>query len=167
MTGSGKDNKEGLLGLFSTRATQTRINSQALTQSPAKPGVPLSAPEQNASTALTPSSTQEAIQKGSEPAKTPAKPPPARGPETSPAASTVMKEVRRELGSDASLQQQMTSQATTERVIAQAVDLCIQSTEPVIDSRILQHFLAEVGDIFLVRVVHFYRLLTSKEKIRF
>ena len=133
MTGSGKDNKEGLLGLFSTRATQTRINSQALTQSPAKPGVPLSAPEQNASTALTPSSTQEAIQKGSEPVKTPAKPPPARGPETSPAASTVMREVRRELGSDAGLQQQMTSQATTERVIAQAVDRVLKKRGESID----------------------------------
>lgn len=133
MSGSDKDNKEGLLGLFSTRATQTRINSQAFTQPSQKQAAPLPAPEQTTGVVPVSKPNQEVIQKPSDSPKPQAKPPPAKGAEISPAASTVMREVRRELGSDASLQQQMTNQATTERVIAQAVDRVLKKRGESID----------------------------------
>ncbi len=133
MSGSEKDNKESLLGLFSTRGTQTRIPSAAALQTQAKTGASQKIPETEGAEVPAVKPTQEVISKTPEQAKPPQRPAPTRAAELSPAAATVMREVRRELGSDASLQQQMTNQAATERVIAQAVDRVLKKRGETID----------------------------------
>lgn len=120
MAGDNKETKEDLLEIFSARGTQTKLaDLKPQVASPAQdPQLPVQ------------EGTLPVVQKHSDvlrgvsekhraSTQTSSM---ARGSEFSPAAATVMREVRRELGSDMSLQQQMNNPATTERVIAIAVD---------------------------------------------
>lgn len=133
MSGSDKDNKEGLLGLFSTRGTQTRLPSRAVIQELTQKHDALPSPDPGSEQAPLVRQPGEMTQKQAEVTKPVPRAQVAKSGELSPAASTVMREVRRELGSDPALQQQMTNQATTERVIAQAVDKVLKKRGENID----------------------------------
>lgn len=133
MSGSDKDNKEGLIGLFSTRGTQTRVPSRAALEELSKKKEALPSPDKTADQAPAVKQASEATQKQAEVTKPVPRAAVAKSGELSPAGSTVMREVRRELGSDPALQQQMTNQATTERVIAQAVDRVLKKRGESID----------------------------------
>lgn len=134
MSGSRKDDKDGLIGMFSTRASHTRgavdktersgidqtpkalppTNPSAAPlakPAPRSPGIPTEGGHANRS-----KGTSTALQEN-----------------LSPAAATVMRETRRELGGDFTLQQQMTNQSKTEAVIAQAVDRVLKKRGDVID----------------------------------
>lgn len=129
MAGSGKDEKEGLLNLFSTRAShgrgalekpdaQGREEGAAPLSSKPK-GTPQPPTEGQGGQAISPNQVRTAT---------------AKTQEMSAVASTIMREARRELGSDLTLQQQMTTAQATEGVIAQAVDRVIRKRgEPLDD----------------------------------
>jgi pilus assembly protein CpaF len=128
MSGSGKDGKDDLMGIFSARGTQTRI--PPLRQTPteatpaASPAPASAAPQGGAHSSGLPAVQKqaEANQSVVDKSRVAPKAPLTRSSELSPTAATVMREVRRELGSDLSLQQQMNNPAMTEKVIATAVD---------------------------------------------
>jgi pilus assembly protein CpaF len=134
MAGSGKDDKDGLIGMFSTRASHSRgaadkpekpATQQGTAALPHGPQSTTPLVQQtpratggngDASAAHRTKSTSTALQEN-----------------ISPVAATVMRETRRELGSDFTLQQQMTNQAKTEAVIAQAIDRVLKKRGEVID----------------------------------
>jgi pilus assembly protein CpaF len=130
MSDSNKDSSEDLLGIFSARGTQTRIGSaqRVVKEGTQGPALPSQA-----------SSEVPAVKGGAEVTSTApeqkkvVKPTVTRAAELSPTASTVMREVRRELGSDLSLQQQMNNPATTEKVIASAVDRVLKKRGETLD----------------------------------
>lgn len=114
---SNAQDKDSLVGLFSTRATQTKINT------PNHPGESRSG-----------ASRQQAdITK-------PAAPPPSalsqphKGPTLSTAAGEVLKEARRELGSDYELQRATdTGQGVAESTIVDAVDRVLKKKNTTLD----------------------------------
>jgi pilus assembly protein CpaF len=128
MAGSGKDEKEGLLNLFSTRSAHGRGSlekpegqspEEASQPASAKPKSPPPPPEGSGGQGVNPHQVRAAT---------------AKTQEMSAVASTIMREARRELGSDLTLQQQMTTAQATEGVIAQAVDRVIRKRgEPLDD----------------------------------
>lgn len=136
MAESDKDGKDDLLGIFSSRATQTRIGplntrqtdepAAAVQVSVSSTANPSSLPAVHHKNADTPSQAQEKT-------RLTARSPLARSAELSQAASVVMREVRRELGSDLSLQQQMNNPAMTEKVIAGAVDKVLKKRGETLD----------------------------------
>ncbi len=127
MSGSKKDTKDDLLGLFSTRASHGR-SSGSEGSGPARGSSPSDKPATDQAKATAPAESA-----APQPAQQPAKPAATKTQEMSAAASTVMREARRELGSDLTLQQQMTTVAATEQVIAQAVDRVIRKRGEALD----------------------------------
>jgi pilus assembly protein CpaF len=121
MTDSRKDDKDGLLGLFSTRVSHGRGATEREPAAADAQQQMLPASGATVGKAITPAHSASSGSLNSEPAR-------SKGTSTaaqdamSPVAATVMREARRELGGDFTLQQQMTNQAKTEAVIAQAVD---------------------------------------------
>ncbi len=129
MSGSGKDEKDGLLGLFSTRASHGRATTDkpaAGGSQDAPSGERPAPPPQKGSSTIDPVPAQGTQQNQVRAAAT-------KTQEMSAVASTIMREARRELGSDLTLQQQMTSAAATEQVIAQAVDRVIRKRGDALD----------------------------------
>ena len=127
MSGSKKDTKDDLLGLFSTRASHGRGSGSENT------GVPRPAKESDGAATGQVSTSNPSEGVVAQQPQQPARSPQAKTQEMSPAASTVMREARRELGSDLTLQQQMTSASATEQVIAQAVDRVIRKRGEALD----------------------------------
>ncbi len=125
MAGSSKDEKDGLLGMFSTRTTHNRtqldITRPTLGHSiPALPGP------------TTPQSTQSGTSTGM-PNSGASSASATRGSDMSPLASAVMRDARRELGSDYNMQQQMNNSAMAENVIASAVDRVLKKRGDALD----------------------------------
>ncbi len=118
MSGSGKDEKGGLLGLFSTRASHSRSGDRSTTGGQGSSGS-LALPSPAGSNAPSPATTTTTGSGTSSNVKQPAQP---TRTEMSALASTIMREARRELGSDFQMQQQMGNQSTAETAISQAVD---------------------------------------------
>jgi len=129
MAGSGKDEKEGLLNLFSTRASHGRgALEKPDGQGREEGAAPLSSKPKGTPQPPTEGQGGQAINPNQVRAAT------AKTQEMSAVASTIMREARRELGSDLTLQQQMTTAQATEGVIAQAVDRVIRKRgEPLDD----------------------------------
>ncbi len=134
MTGSEKDGKDGLLGVFSTRASHSRGAeepsgaSAAAAQKPvAKSSQGSAQPTGAVAASSTQSSTQSSVQQQARVTIG------AKTQEMSATASTIMREARRELGSDLALQQQMTNAAMTEQVITQAVDRVLRKRGEALD----------------------------------
>lgn len=123
MSGSNKDGKDDLLGLFSTRASHGRSSGE--TAGAARPS--------NATDKAAPAPASPSESSIAQPLQQPARPAQTKTQEMSPGASTVMRDARRELGSDLTLQQQMTSAAATEQVIAMAVDRVIRKRGEALD----------------------------------
>lgn len=118
---STRDDKDSLLGLFSTRATQSRaIQEQKPTSSR-----PQSLPASSSAPATTSSSVTPTVT-ATQPVNRTAPPPQPQKQqkaELSALGNTVMREARRELGSDYNLQQaQQAGQSISEVHIAEAVD---------------------------------------------
>ena len=118
MSGSGNDDKDGLLGLFSTRAPQPRTSggSTGGTQTGGSLSLPgptgASAPAHKPTQGTTNTSTSTNVRTQTN----------SRSGELSALASTIMREARRELGSDFQMQQQMNNSSLAEAAITQAVD---------------------------------------------
>ncbi len=136
MAESDKDGKDDLLGIFSSRATQTRIGPLNTRQT----DEPAAAAQVSVSSTANPSSlpavhhkTADAPSQAQEKTRLTARSSLARSAELSQTASVVMREVRRELGSDLSLQQQMNNPAMTEKVIAGAVDKVLKKRGETLD----------------------------------
>jgi pilus assembly protein CpaF len=128
MTGSRKDEKDGLLGMFSTRSSHARGSGE-------KEASPAESPQRALPSSSTVSAPAIATGSSTTLNQEPARPKPtstAVQDSMSPVAATVMREARRELGSDFTLQQQMTNQAKTEAVIAQAVDRVLKKRNDVV-----------------------------------
>jgi hypothetical protein len=127
---SSQDDKDSLLGLFSTRATQNKPLDRssmlpAATQNPGKPSV-VPAPRSGATAAPSVSTRQSSTNISSQQHQTRSK--------LSPLASTVLREARRELGSDHSLQQVQDAGAlVAEASIAGAVDKVLKRRNEAID----------------------------------
>jgi pilus assembly protein CpaF len=125
MAGSSKDEKDGLLGMFSTRTTHHRtqidISRPALGQSSAALPSSGSAQTSQSGTSTGGSNSTVSAAGGS------------RGSEMSPLASAVMRDARRELGSDYNMQQQMNNSAMAETVIASAVDRVLKKRGDALD----------------------------------
>jgi len=122
MAGTGKDDKDGLLGLFSTRSSHSKSSADKTTGgnpsgAPALPG-PSMTPTTTTTSVAQSTSTTGGTTAGSQ---THTRANSSKG-DMSALASTIMREARRELGSDYNMQQQMNNQALAESVIAQAVD---------------------------------------------
>jgi pilus assembly protein CpaF len=125
------DDKESLVGLFSTRATQARSGSSASASGTAGRGgasstaiQPVSAPGKGSLTAR-PSSSGSASQSSVSA---------ATRNKLSALASTVLREARRELGNDYNLQQaQDSGQSVDETSIAAAVDRVLKRRSESID----------------------------------
>ena len=134
MAGSEKDGKDGLLGVFSTRASHSRGAEEPLGASAAAAQKPVAKSSQGSvqptgavAAGSTQSSTQSSVQQQARVTIG------AKTQEMSATASTIMREARRELGSDLTLQQQMTNAATTEQVIIQAVDRVLRKRGEALD----------------------------------
>ena len=126
---NGKNDKDGLLGLFSTRVTQTRIPSEAKGDSETQriglpdPDASSSSLTKKPSETSTPSSPNRSstanFNAGPQSSN---KRTTSTSSSLSPLAATILRESRRELGNDHSAQQSMGNQTTSEATIAQAVD---------------------------------------------
>lgn len=125
MTGSTKDEKDGLLGMFSTRTSHQR--SQLDTTRPALGHTTATLPGPSQ-----PTSTQSGTNGGTNNAGN-RNPTLSRGSEMSALASAVMRDARRELGSDYNMQQQMNNSAMAESVIASAVDRVLKKRGDALD----------------------------------
>lgn len=128
---TGKLDRDGLMGLFSTRGGNTRgtIGGKG-EQAPALPN--------QTATPNVPATTSSSPTKHNAPGSSETSGGTSGGRENtkgklSALASTVMREARRELGSDFNLQSQMNNQVIAESVIAQAVDKVLKKRGDTLD----------------------------------
>lgn len=140
---SGKTDKDGLLGLFSTRVPQNRSADRSSTagggsqsgNAPALPGpaaVPSGTSGSGSQSSGNDSSSGTGGARSSTTVNNTHSGDSSRG-KMSPLASTIMREARRELGNDYNLQAQVNNQAVAESVIAGAVDKVMKKRGETLD----------------------------------
>jgi len=124
---SSKDEKDSLMGLFSTRGTQDPIDEKTLLPGSRDQSSNSPAAKRPTSGSGTLTSTRSSSSSGTASGRT------SRG-RLSPLASTILREARRELGSDYNLQQvQSQNEGIAEDSIVKAVDKVVKRRNDTLD----------------------------------